>query len=50
MGGMVSATALGVFFIPVFFVVVRRMFSGSERQRKKQAHQEQVAPVVEEKI
>jgi multidrug efflux pump len=31
---MVSATTLAVFFVPVFFVVVRRVFKGSERQRK----------------
>jgi multidrug efflux pump len=28
MGGMMAATALAVFFVPVFFVVVRRIFSG----------------------
>jgi multidrug efflux pump len=39
MGGMITATALGVFFIPVFFVVVRRLFKGSERQRKMDAHE-----------
>jgi multidrug efflux pump len=39
MAGMISATALGVFFVPVFFVVVRRIFKGSERQRKKYAHE-----------
>ena len=27
MGGTFSATALGIFFIPVFFVVVTRLFS-----------------------
>jgi multidrug efflux pump len=27
MGGMVTATALAIFFVPVFFVVVRRRFS-----------------------
>ena len=26
MGGMITATALAVFFVPVFFVVVRRLF------------------------
>jgi multidrug efflux pump len=26
MGGMVGATVLGVLFVPVFFVVVRRLF------------------------
>jgi multidrug efflux pump len=50
MGGMISATALGVFFVPVFFVVVRTLFKGSERQRKKYAHEEVAAPAVEEKI
>ena len=50
MGGMVTATALGVFFVPVFFVVVRTLFKGSERQRKKYAHEETHAVVVEEKI
>ncbi|MBC7453214.1 MAG: efflux RND transporter permease subunit, partial [Massilia sp.] len=49
MGGMLSATALGVFFVPVFFVVVRSLFKGSERQRKKYAHEEGAAPTVEEK-
>ena len=38
MGGMISATALAVFFVPVFFVVVRRIFKGSERQRRMYAH------------
>jgi multidrug efflux pump len=50
MGGMLSATALGVFFVPVFFVVVRSIFKGSERQRKMYAHEESAAPAVEEKI
>ena len=34
MGGMIAATVLAVFFVPVFFVVIRRIFKGSERQRK----------------
>ncbi len=38
-GGMISSTLLGVFFIPVFFVVIRTLFKGSERQRKKYAHE-----------
>ena len=38
MGGMMTATALGVFFTPIFFVVVRSIFKGSERQRKMHAH------------
>ncbi len=34
LGGMISATSLAVFFVPVFFVVVRGIFKGSERQRQ----------------
>ncbi|MCX8958034.1 efflux RND transporter permease subunit [Erwinia psidii] len=30
MGGMVTATVLAIFFVPVFFVVVRRRFSNSK--------------------
>jgi len=40
MGGMITATALGVFFVPLFFVVIRSFFKGSERQRKKYAHED----------
>ena len=32
--GMVVGTTLAVFFVPTFFVVVRSLFKGSERQRK----------------
>jgi multidrug efflux pump len=45
MGGMISATTLSVFFVPVFFVVVRRIFKGSERQRKMYAHEPNVDAV-----
>ena len=38
-GGMISAVTLSVLFVPVFFVVVRRIFKGSERQRKMYAHE-----------
>jgi multidrug efflux pump len=31
MGGMISATVLAVFFIPIFFVVVRRIFPAKAR-------------------
>jgi multidrug efflux pump len=50
MGGMLAATGLGIFFVPVFFVVIRTLFKGSERQRKKYTHQEDTATAVEEKI
>ena len=33
-GGMITGTTLAVIFVPVFFVVVRSLFKGSERQRK----------------
>jgi multidrug efflux pump len=48
MGGMITATVLAVFLVPVFFVVVRKLFHGSERQRKMYAahrihqHEEQI--------
>jgi multidrug efflux pump len=37
--GVIAATALAVFFVPVFFVVVRGLFKGSERQRRIYAHE-----------
>jgi multidrug efflux pump len=51
MTGMITATVLAVFLVPVFFVVVRSMFKGSERQRKLYtAHMEQNQQAVEEKV
>ncbi|MFS8973019.1 efflux RND transporter permease subunit [Cupriavidus necator] len=32
-GGMITATVLAIFLVPVFFVVVRKRFKGSKRQR-----------------
>jgi len=37
MAGMITATLLAVFLVPVFFVVVRKIFKGSERQHKLEA-------------
>ncbi|ABR88961.1 acriflavin resistance transmembrane protein [Janthinobacterium sp. Marseille] len=37
MSGMITATVFAVFLVPVFFVVVRTLFKGSERQRRKYA-------------
>lgn len=34
-GGMISGTLLAVIFVPLFFVVVRRFFKGSERQHQR---------------
>jgi len=39
LSGMISATVLAVLFVPIFFLVVRRFFKGSERQRKLAAHE-----------
>jgi len=36
MGGMIAATLLAVFLVPVFFVVVRRIFPGHARQHAGQ--------------
>jgi multidrug efflux pump len=43
-GGMITAVVLAVLFVPVFFVAVRRVFKGSERQRKMYAHETNGAP------
>ena len=39
------AAVLAVLFVPVFFLVVRRIFKGSERQRKMYAHELEANPV-----
>ncbi len=36
LGGMVTGTLLAVIFVPVFFVVVRKLFKGSARQHEGQ--------------
>ncbi len=38
-GGMLTAVVLSVLFVPLFFVVVRRFFKPSERQRLRDAHE-----------
>ncbi|CAM2825312.1 efflux RND transporter permease subunit [Vibrio mytili] len=45
LGGMVSATLLGIFFVPVFFVVVERLFDRRAKKEERnealeEAHQE----------
>ncbi|MDP3844685.1 MAG: efflux RND transporter permease subunit [Oxalobacteraceae bacterium] len=42
MSGMIAATVLAVFLVPVFFVVVRTLFKGSERQRRMYAGQKKI--------
>ncbi len=39
MGGMITATLLAVFLVPVFFVVVRRFFPGHVRHRSEDGHE-----------
>jgi multidrug efflux pump len=34
---MLTATFLAIFFVPIFFVVVRRLIKGSDRQRRLDA-------------
>ncbi|MEO5736086.1 MAG: efflux RND transporter permease subunit, partial [Variovorax sp.] len=49
LGGMVTGTALAVFFVPVFFVVVRTLFKGSARQREADKRHAAAAGIEEEK-
>ena len=44
-GGMLTGTALAVVFVPIFFVVVRGFFKGSERQRAQYAEHARAAGV-----
>ena len=44
-GGMITGTVLAVFFVPIFFVVVRGFFKGSERQRQVYAEHAKTAGV-----
>jgi len=41
MGGMIAATVLAVFFVPVFYVVIRRIFPGQARKamREENSHE-----------
>jgi multidrug efflux pump len=39
LGGMLTGTGLAVFFVPIFFVVVRGTFKGNERQNKLYRHE-----------
>jgi multidrug efflux pump len=47
-GGMISASSLALLFVPIFFVVVRRLFKGSERQRRMYAHEADAPPAASE--
>jgi multidrug efflux pump len=53
LGGMITATVLAVFFVPIFFVVVSKLFGGRDPKEKAapgkpvpaQAHADETAPV-----
>jgi len=45
MGGMIAATALGIFFVPMLFLLVRRLFPG--RKVKHHSHQDEPVKAVE---
>jgi len=49
LGGMITGTTLAVFFVPVFFVVVRTLFKGSARQREADKRHAQAAGIEEDK-
>jgi multidrug efflux pump len=40
MGGMISATVLGIFFVPLFFVLVRRLFKSRQPDTGLVEHRE----------
>lgn len=43
-GGMLSATVLGIFFIPMFFVVVRSLFAGGKSRKAATTPTDLAAP------
>ncbi|AYQ30071.1 MULTISPECIES: efflux RND transporter permease subunit [unclassified Polaromonas] len=47
-GGMITGTALAVIFVPVFFVVVRGLFKGSERQNRMYSEHAKAAGITGE--
>jgi len=48
LGGMVTGTVLAVFFVPVFFVVVRSIFKGSARQHEADLRHAHAAGIEDE--
>ncbi|MEJ8826289.1 efflux RND transporter permease subunit [Variovorax humicola] len=47
LGGMLTGTTLAVIFVPVFFVVVRTLFKGSQRQHEADLRHAQAAGIQE---
>jgi multidrug efflux pump len=50
MGGMITATALGVFFVPVFFVLIRKLFGGKDHPQPATPQVAGPSTVTEEKV
>ncbi len=48
LGGMLTGTSLAVFFVPIFFVVVRSLFKGSARQHEMDKRHALAAGIEEE--
>jgi multidrug efflux pump len=48
LGGMVTGTGLAVFFVPIFFVIVRTFFKGSARQHEADKRHAEAAGIQEE--
>lgn len=48
LGGMLTGTTLAVIFVPVFFVVVRTLFKGSDRQHEMDKRHAQAAGIEED--
>ena len=48
-GGMLTGTALAVFFVPIFFVVIRSLFKGKKKPQATAKNDAETAPKIEEK-
>jgi multidrug efflux pump len=48
-GGMLTGTALAVFFVPIFFVVIRGLFKGKKKPAGSVKNDAETAPKIEEK-
>ncbi len=46
LGGMVTATVLAIFFVPVFFVVVRRRFSRKSEDNIEHSRRQNIADLL----
>ncbi|MDD5325024.1 MAG: efflux RND transporter permease subunit, partial [Polaromonas sp.] len=47
-GGILLGTSLAVFFVPIFFVIIRSFFKGSERQRQIYSEHARAAGIEED--